>query len=68
MKAKCGRVEEGDFFVFSGLLDRVGESDPFVLSGLLDRVGEGDVRVLCECCGGWGRCRCAIFSGGGEMT
>ena len=37
-----------------------------MLSGVLDRVGEGDVRVLCECCGGWGRC--AIFSGGGEMT
>lgn len=53
MKAKCGRV---------------GEGGSIVLSGLLDRVGEGDVRVLCECCGGWGRCRCAIFSGGGEMT
>ena len=45
-----------------------GRGDPIVLSGLLDRVVEGDVRVLCECCGGWGRCRCAIFSGGGEMT
>ena len=51
-----------------GLLNRVGVGDSFALEGLLDRVGEGDVRVLCECCGGWGRCRCAIFSGGGEMT
>ena len=39
-----------------------------MLSGLLDRVGEGDVRVLCEGCGGWGRGRCGIFSGGGGMT
>lgn len=36
MKAKCGRVEEGDFFVFSGLLDRVGESDPFALEGFIE--------------------------------
>ena len=62
-----------------GLLDRVEESDSFALEGsiewgrggcffcvggfLLNRVGGGDVRVLCECCGGWGRCRCAIFFG-----
>lgn len=36
MKAKCGRVEEGDFFVFSGLLNRVGEGDPFALEGFIE--------------------------------
>lgn len=36
MKAKCGRVEEGDFFVFSGLLNRVGESAPFALEGFIE--------------------------------
>lgn len=35
MKAKCGRVREGDFFVFSGLLNRVGEGDSFVLEGFI---------------------------------
>lgn len=36
MKAKCGRVGEGDFFVFSGLLNRVGEGDSFALEGFIE--------------------------------
>ena len=36
MKAKCGRVEEGDFFVFSGLLNRVEEGDSFALEGFIE--------------------------------
>ena len=36
MKAKCGRVEEGDFFVFSGLLNRVGEGDSLALEGFIE--------------------------------
>lgn len=41
MKAKCGRVEEGDLFVFSGLLNRVGRVILLRWRGLLNRVGEG---------------------------
>lgn len=36
MKAKCGRVEEGDSFVLSGLLDRVEEGDSFALEGFIE--------------------------------